>query len=132
MDYLDMPYSGYGNYAMDIDSIVNENNVYTQSRSNSPQFTNVFNAENDMSNPENKPYGCYYCGFRYGYKYYLVKHMNTHIREKPYKCSGCKKKYNRKEYLNQHALVNIGNKTFGCTDCGTPFMYGSSFSQTQE
>ena len=116
---------------MGANSVITGNNGYIQRRSNSPQFNQFCGQENERVSPELMHYGYYYCGFRYSYKYYLVKHMQTHNREKPYKCSGCKKQYNRKEYLNQHALVNSGNKPFGCSDCGTPFMYGASYTEIQ-
>ena len=89
------------------------------------------NEENGSKSPEHKPYGCYYCGYTSAYKYYLVKHFNTHIREKPYTCSGCGKQCNRKEYLNQHNLVTNGNTAFGCEECGKHFTYKTSCADTK-
>ena len=121
------------NVNMAINKLIKDSKLNTRRRSSSPRssppISNKSNSDEDNNEKrslEHKPYGCYYCGFKSGYKYYLVKHMEIHVREKPYTCSNskCGKQYDRKEYLNAHALIRNGDQTFGCLGCKTPFTYG--------
>ena len=118
---------------MAINKLIKDSKLNTRRRSSSPKSYSPTNNNNNNSNSDeesngkkNKPYGCYYCGIKYAYKYYLVKHMESHVREKPYTCSNskCGKQYDRKEFLNAHALITNGDNTFGCLGCRTPFTYG--------
>merc|ERR1712128_340091 len=121
-----MVLEGGNHLGMGINKVIQEStNHNSQSRSSSPRSSS--DEEIEVRGPVHKPYGCYYCGYRSGYKYYLVKHMESHVREKSYTCSECGKQYNRKEYLNEHTLVSNGHESFGCVACGTPFTYEPSY-----
>lgn len=71
-----------------------------------------------ISGPEGRDgkYTCLYpeCNKRFGRKYNIQSHIQTHLSDRPYRCDVCRAGFVRQHDLRRHEKIHGGDKPFVC------------------
>jgi uncharacterized Zn-finger protein len=71
-----------------------------------------------IAGPEGRDgkYTCLYpeCGKRFGRKYNIQSHIQTHLSDRPYRCDVCRAGFVRQHDLRRHEKIHGGDKPFVC------------------
>lgn len=72
--------------------------------------------------PTDGKYICLYggCMKRFGRKYNIQSHIQTHLADRPYRCNTCQAGFVRRHDLVRHSRIHANNKEHVC-DCGKGF-----------
>ncbi|XP_026005038.1 zinc finger protein with KRAB and SCAN domains 8-like [Astatotilapia calliptera] len=90
--------------------------VYMQGFRNEPLMM-----QQDISDPDEKPYPCKICGKHFRKRFNLEIHMRAHTGEKPFSCNVCGKGFTRKDSVILHMRTHTGERPFICGFCGRRF-----------
>jgi len=66
--------------------------------------------------PRDHKFECLYpdCGKRFGRKYNIQSHIQTHLSDRPYRCEVCRAGFVRQHDLRRHEKIHGGDKPFIC------------------
>jgi regulatory protein SWI5 len=66
--------------------------------------------------PQDHKFICLYpeCGKRFGRKYNIQSHIQTHLSDRPYRCDVCRAGFVRQHDLRRHEKIHGGDKPFVC------------------
>lgn len=66
--------------------------------------------------PTEHKFTCLYpeCGKRFGRKYNIQSHIQTHLSDRPYRCEVCRAGFVRQHDLRRHEKIHGGDKPFVC------------------
>jgi hypothetical protein len=66
--------------------------------------------------PSDHKFICLYpeCGKRFGRKYNIQSHIQTHLSDRPYRCDICRAGFVRQHDLRRHEKIHGGDKPFVC------------------
>ena len=66
--------------------------------------------------PVDHKFQCLYpdCGKRFGRKYNIQSHIQTHLSDRPYRCDVCRAGFVRQHDLRRHEKIHGGDKPFVC------------------
>jgi len=66
--------------------------------------------------PTDHKFQCLYpeCGKRFGRKYNIQSHIQTHLSDRPYRCEVCRAGFVRQHDLRRHEKIHGGDKPFVC------------------
>lgn len=71
-----------------------------------------------ISHPRNtgEKYRCLFpdCGKKFGRKYNIQSHIQTHLSDRPYRCEVCRAGFVRQHDLRRHEKIHVGEKPFVC------------------
>ncbi|CAI5676901.1 unnamed protein product [Oreochromis niloticus] len=90
--------------------------VYMQGFRNEPLMM-----QQDIIDPDEKPYPCEICGKHFRKRFNLEIHMRAHTGEKPFSCNVCGKGFTRKDSVILHMRTHTGERPFICGFCGRRF-----------
>lgn len=76
-------------------------------------------------NSSTRKFECDICGYASDKKYYVRKHMVTHIKEKEHFCADCPKKFSTIKYLENHRKLH-GVEEYTCQICSKKYSYKGS------
>jgi hypothetical protein len=66
--------------------------------------------------PQDGKYVCLYpdCNKRFGRKYNIQSHIQTHLADRPYRCPTCRAGFVRRHDLRRHVRIHAGDKPYVC------------------
>lgn len=66
--------------------------------------------------PRDHKFECLFpdCGKRFGRKYNIQSHIQTHLSDRPYRCETCRAGFVRQHDLRRHEKIHGGDKPFVC------------------